>query len=327
MLVRTIEQIKEFTPVNVSLEYDRVKPILYEVENRVTNLIGVELYNALDNYITTPTDPVNAYYESVIKLLRSSIAWLLFDVGYDILNTQFSNQGFHRIEVEQGGKKTLFQRQELMLRKSFRETGNNRLDQVLAYLENNSDQFTQWKNSTAYTAIRDNYIWTTKQYSDIININNSRLVFQRLKQNMMTVSELYVQPLIGEAMHLEILDQISTDTLSTANSKLLKYLQKGVAFTTMANAGMEFIMQISEMGLHVISTATNTDNTVEVSLPPMQVINDFLKRASINGESYFRTTESFLKLNSTDYPLYTNSTAAENQLYPTFKNEGKIFLV
>ena len=160
MLVRTIEEIREFLPVNVSLEYARVQPIIYEVENRVINVIGIELYTELDDYLDTPA-PANTSYDTAIKLLRSAIAWLLFDVGYDILNTQFSNQGFHRVETEQGGKKPLFQRQEIMLRKSFRETGNNRLDQVLAYLENNSVEFSVWTASSSYTAIRDNYIWTT----------------------------------------------------------------------------------------------------------------------------------------------------------------------
>jgi len=326
MIVRDINDIKIFTPVNVSLEYTRIEPILYETEQKVANVIGTELYIQLDLYLDNPT-PIDPKKDTVIKLLKACIAWMMFDIGFDILNTQFSNQGFHRLENEQQGKKALFQRQEMSLRRTFRDGGNNRLDQVLTYLEVNAADFPIWTASSAYTQLRDNYIWTTAQFQSIINISNSRLVFQRLKQNMMTVAELYIAPLIGNDFHVQLLTEIATNSLTADNLKLVAYLQKAVAFQTITDAGSEFIMSMSEAGLHILGTATNTDNSATAELPPMELINDFLRRAKLNAESYLRTTQSFLRLNLDKYPLYATSPAYTETVYNTFKNDGKIFIV
>jgi len=329
MLVRNINTIKGYIPVSASLDFPRIEPILPEAEQRIVQGIGIEMYEVLDAYITSSEGTghvVNMFYDKAIQLLQSSIAWTLFDVGFDILNTHFSNQGFHRIENEQG-KKPLFQRQELSLRATFRSGGANRLDHALTYMALNSAEFLAWVGSSAYTGMRDNFIWTTSQFQAIININASRLVFQRLRQTMHLVADLHIRPVIGSALHEEVLNQIAVNNISAANMALLPYLQKALAHRTMFYGNTELLTQLDETGINILSWASNQNNFEKKDQPREELIASYLRRAEMNSKSYISGVESFLKANIDTYPLYKNSEAYDAAgVFSPYKNDGKIFL-
>jgi hypothetical protein len=326
MLVRSIDTIKEYMPASAALDFNRISPILPDAEQRVIDAIGLPLYLALDSYLSALPFVPNPKYNAVIKLLQSAISWIVLDIGFDILNSHLSNQGFHRIENEQG-KKPMFQRQELEMRATFRTGGANRIDMALAYLEANASDFAIWTASDAYTAMRDNYVWTTQQFQSILNINNSRLVFLRLRQTMQLVTDLHIRPLIGSALQEEILSQIAANNLSPANAALLPYLQKALAHKTMDFGSIELMANIEETGIYILANASNMQNTSKKDPAREEVLASYMRRAAMNAKSYLKGLETYLLRNADTYPLYRDSEAydRDGSMSP-FLNEGKIFL-
>jgi hypothetical protein len=326
MLVRSIDTIKEYMPASAALDFNRISPILPDAEQRVIDAIGLPLYLALDSYLSALPFVPNAKYNAVIKLLQSAISWIVLDIGFDILNSHLSNQGFHRIENEQG-KKPMFQRQELEMRATFRTGGANRIDMALAYLEANAADFAVWTASEAYTAMRSNFVWTTQQFQSILNINNSRLVFLRLRQTMQLVSDLHIRPLIGSALHEEVLNQIAGNTLSTANAALLPYIQKATVHKCMDYGNLELMANIEESGIYIMSNASNMQNTAKKDPARDEILAAYMRRAAMNAQSYLKGLETFLLRNIETYPLYRDSEAYDRDGTMTpFTNAGNIFL-
>lgn len=308
MLLRDITKVKEFVPVNNSLDYQKLLPFVQDAERIVEEAIGSELYNALDAY-QEASDPVNAYYDKAINKLQNSVSFMVFHLGFDVLNTVFSNTGFHRVETEDGSKKALFQRQEESLRKTFKLNGYNKLDLALEYLELNKTQFTTWTASSAYTLMKTNFINSTREFSAIYNINNSRLVFIKLRSAQVVAEDFDIRGMIGIEFFDELKAQILADSLTPENAKFIPYLQKAVAHRTIYRGGLSLVAELNEYGLYKNEIESNTDNTKKETAVSEQLATRILEEAEMRGMSYLRTCETFLKKNIADYPLYAASDA------------------
>jgi hypothetical protein len=313
MLLRDIAQIKEFIPVNNSLDFVKVQPFVQDAERIVEDVIGSALYNELDTYVNShlETEPptVNAYFDSVINKLCNSISFLAFHLGYDVLNTVFSNTGFHRVETEDGSKKALFQRQEESLKRTFKLQGYNKLDLALEYLEKNKAEFDTWTASDAYTLMKSNFINSTKEFSSIYNINNSRLVFLKLRNAQVVAEDFDIKTMIGADYFEELKAQILADNLSDANEVFVIYLKKAVAYRTIFRGGLSLIAELNELGLYKNEIASSTDNIIKETAVSEQLATRILEDAEQKGMAYLRSCESFLKKNIADYPLYAASDA------------------
>lgn len=321
MLLRDISIIKEFIPVNASLEYQKLKPFATDAERIIENTIGTEFYSELDNYLdlsgegdwddpVPPAEGITAENaDKIIALLQDSISYLTFDFGFDVLNTVFSNQGFHRIENEDGSKKSLFQRQEENLRQTFKQQGYNKLEYALAFLETNKDDYVTWADSDAYTMQLCNFINSATEFSKIYNINSNRLVFQKLRSIQNMVEDFDIKPLLGGSLFDEIKTQIAAGTLTNPNNILLGFIKKAVAFRCFFRGGFDLAMEISELGFFQVQyPGGNTDN-IKSKTMSAEMINKLTDNAEKNGQAYMRTLESYLQNNAATYPLYTPSEA------------------
>jgi hypothetical protein len=314
----------------MSLEYDKIKTFIADAERIVKETISEAFYDEIDAYITSliPTDPpaeppaepeTDAYLDKLIGLLRDSITYMTFNIGFDILNTVFSNQGFHRVEVEASGKKALFQRQEENLRKTFRQQGWNKLDLALAYMETNKDEFATWTASEEYTLTKDHFINSTKEFNQIYNINNNRLVFMKLRNFQTLVEDFDIAPLIGIDYCSELKAQILADNLSNANKAFLTYLKKAVVFCTIGRGGIELITILNEYGIYETQIESIEQNFKTESTVRESFFNKLIESAVILGKSYLMTCETFLKKNIANYATYAAS--------PAYNSEGSSFVL
>jgi len=319
MLLRDVTMIKEFVPVNASLEYQKLSPFVSDAEKIIIELISEEFYDELDAYVDSlePQDPPaepthNAYYDALLILLRHSISFISFHFGFDMLNTVFSNQGFHRIENADGSKKALFQRQEENLKRTFKVQGYNKLELALAYMENNKEEFATWVASDAYTITKSYFINSSNEFSDIYNISNSRLVFLKLKNAQVLAEDFDIKPLIGIDYYDSLKAQILSGTISDEDAMFLIILKKAVAYCSIARGGYSLIAELNEFGFYQFMSESNELNFRIESAASEKMIGSILAYAEKIGKSYLRSCESFLKKNITDYPLYANSTAYDD---------------
>ncbi len=244
--------------------------------------------------------------------MQEPITYLAFHFGFDILNTVFSNQGFHRIESEESGKKSLFQRQEENLKLGFKHQGYNRLDICLKFLELSKADFPTWTASEAYTLMLRNFVNSTNDFTKIYNINGSRLVFLKLRNHQTIAEDFDILPLIGREFFDELKTQILADSLTAANDKFLSLLEKAVAFRTIYRGGVELLAELNEFGLYQKQIVDNARNFKTATAAEQDLYESLFGRAKSMGSAYLKTCENFLKANIADYPTYADSSAYDD---------------
>jgi len=322
MIVDNVEIIQANLPVGKTLTWDKVKMFVGDAEDDLKKVIGKTFYDEIDADSSTGTP-----MEELKKKLQSSISYYAYWLGFEIMNATFSNQGIHRIESEQGGKKALFQRQEENLKLTFKRTGQNKLDGALEYMEDNKISFPTWVASPEYTLLRLFFINSTSVFSSLYFINNSRLVFLKLRSYQTMAEDFDIISLIGRAFFDELKTQIKTDALTPENAKFVNLLQKAVAPLTIYHGAYSLLVNMTELGVIKIeddATAPNFRKKTQTEYWD-KIISDAKK----TGDNYIKTCAGFLKENITDYPTYADSDAYDESisLYDGVQGTDKILVI
>lgn len=328
MIVTTTEQIQTALAITKGYSFDKIKPFITRAEYDIKSLIGEAFYDELDSYINAEPFTEDKTQQAVIDRLQVIIANWAFYYGFNVLNTQFSNTGMHRIENE--NKKPLFQRQEVALKNNFKEAAEQLTDELLEFLEKNATNYSTWTNSEAYTLLKRNYINSTNKFNEIYNIGNSRSLFLKLRSMQNIIEDLQVVPVIGKDLHKAMKTAIKADNLTTEQKNLLPYIQKAVAHYTIAQGGIRIAAEISSRGFYHTELDSSGDNPTQKSKEKGDLLTRILTEARETGDAYARSLKQFLENNLSDYPLYENSEAYNPDVgsWDTFSTEnGKITML
>lgn len=322
----TIDKLKEILPVSKSFTENKISPFIKDAEKILSSTISEAFFEELSTYVPPIPDDQTDKKLKAIAFCNESTAYISMFLGFDILNAHFSDQGIHRIENEGSGKKALFQRQEVELKNTFKRTGFQKLDEALDYLENNKADFPTWTASEEYTLSRKNFINSAKEFSKLFNINNSRLVFLKLRPAQTLVEDLDILPLIGFEYFTELKNQIEADSVSAANLIFIQRLQKAVAHGTFFRGGYELLGELNEYGMFQYEeAAVSTNQSTRLQMRD-SVFDKIIERSKMNAKAYLAACEQFLRYNITDYPTYSASSAynSEVSLYAGIKGTDKI---
>jgi hypothetical protein len=326
----TLAILKEILPVSKSLTENKIGGYIADAEKIVAKTISQQFFDELSAYVppALPALP-DPLITKAISLLNESSAYLAFYLGFDIMNAHFSDQGIHRIENEQSGKRSLFQRQEIELKNTFKRTGFNKLDEALEFLEKNKTNFPTWTASEEYTLSRENFINSAKDFNKIFNINSSRLVFLKLRPAQTLAEDLDIEPLIGMEFFAELKAQIAADSVSAANLTFLPYLQKAVVHSSIYRGGYELLADLNEYGMFQVEQDAANGNQLTQKQLRDSIFEKIIDRSKHNARAYISACEQFLRYYILDYPTYANSSAynADASLYTGIKGTDKIIMM
>lgn len=176
-------------PLLAAAEEDFLRPLLGDVV--MDEVIGI-----FENLL--PPDRTEAE-SSVLRLARRAELNLALWANFDTLSVRISDQGFQRQESDSW--RPAYKYQEDNLRRGFANAGFNSLDRLIDYLETHLDEFPKFAGSPAYTISQRSIVRNTADVQDIYDINNSRLVFLRLRPLLHQVEELCLQPVLGNKLY------------------------------------------------------------------------------------------------------------------------------
>jgi hypothetical protein len=247
-LLKNTNEIYTFLPASVSADYERLKPYLDVADEKyLVKLFGNAFWDEIVAENNNPQEN-NAKLDKVIEMAKRAEIHLAYWEGFDVLNAQINDSGFHRVEDDQ--TKSLFNYQERGLRNTFKNTGYNTLDVILEYLEDNIDEaiFETWKNSDTCSLHRKYFINSAKEFSEIYAIGKSRLVFLNLVPYMKFVEDKEIKSIIGDGlfdkMKTLIADGTIKDSANAAYQNLLPHIRNVVApytiFYALGKLGMRF---------------------------------------------------------------------------------------
>ncbi len=303
-MITTIDELKQYVEVSSGLKMPTVEPSLRIAERRnLRSCLGEQLFNQLLASYKDSGFKVAAMPAALQELARLS-QFVVANIGMSLLiprlSVSVSDTGLARIENE--GKKTAFQYQEVNLRESYLRAGFDGLDDVLNHRESNKESFPEWVSSPSYLDYKKYFIQSAEQFSASFNIQHSRLAFLSIRYIMKRVEDFQVQDITGKKLFSVLKSELKSGTISEKHQVLLDdYIRPGVALITIAKGVWERALDISESGV-TVSIKGSTDNNELRQSAELNKQQKMADQLLADGNEYLSRLGQFLNDNITDYP-------------------------
>lgn len=199
------DELKKFIPVSAALSFEKVESSLNDAFSLfIVPLFGEELSKKFQNIYDDPeADELEIL---LLEECQRAIANLAFWYNYTELNIRITDQGFQRQEAE--NFKSTYKYQEDQLRTAFKNKGFNAIDRMIDFLDKHRQEFSEYEKSPAYACRTKAIVRKTSEVDEIYFINNSHLIFLRLKPFFKIVEETVLQPVLGVDLYGTLLKSI-----------------------------------------------------------------------------------------------------------------------
>lgn len=236
-----LTEAQEILPVSITSDITKLLPFLEQVERKyILPLLESELYDNLQKFCSDPDSWISGSAgeeditttTALLKLIRIAELNLAYYVGFAVLNTLISDGGFQRIGDGQNFK-GLYKYQETDLKLYFETAGYNGLDDMLKYIEDNIEIFSEWEDSSIYAFRKKAIIRDPETFDAICFINKSRLTFLRLQRYMNEVIDFEIKPMLATEWDT-LQTELAKDNPDGKYSALVAEIRKPLAYLSCA---------------------------------------------------------------------------------------------
>lgn len=291
------EEIKHYLPVNVNLRFETLQSHLSLCEeNYIRPLLGKDLFNRVAAFLQeneTLTDD-NLLTEFVHKC-RFALVRLAIWKGFDIIASNISDVG---VSSEVDKENRLFRYQEENIKSTLKNEGFNYLDNILVFIEANSRKFPDFATSEYQLQIKNSLIRSTADFQKCYDIDNSRLVFLKMRQYIRDVELINLQYRIGADFFKEL---VNADETLEKYARVLPYFRLFVVYQSVVEGIGELHKLPTDKGLIFESSSIEGVQTAPVYRA--QVLETRAQFAD-KAEKYISAAINIIKLHKEDYPNY-----------------------
>ena len=286
-LFKTLDEVKEHIRLQATIKLVSLQP--YEndaVKKYVEPYLGDEAFSLLQTEYTD--DDLSAANEALLPYVQKVLSRFMVYLASPGLDIQLGETGFQTASTNNfvpASKERVKKFDD-----SIEKLGYDAVETLLAFLEDNEDDYSEWTSSSAYTMATKNFVNSAIDFNDNGGevIERSRLKFMKLRGTIENVERLQIYPIISEDLASEIITEIRDNDLSTANSTLLPKIKRAVVNISLYEAG-------------------------------------YGEKYNNLGQHYLSKLLEFLDDNVSDYPLYeaSDSYDDERDSYEQFKNNDE----
>lgn len=313
MLIKNIDEAQYVMRLSKAVTYEKLEQHLKNAEiTYIMHLLGSAMYNKLLAYhddlekykITDPSfsfayqapgqgepelSEADYYMAVVLWYAQHAVLNLAYHIGFDMLNAYVSDQGFRRIESDK--TKSMFKYQEDNLKRYFIKSGMDSMDVMLSVMEEKKEHFSDFADKLK--EIKSNIIPTTTIFHQHYNINQSRLIFLRLKQHIKAVEELYLENILGKENYNTIKAELLKTEPDAKVTALLPYMRDVIAYLSTMMLMQETGAEISERGLYFTGMRSIMDSGLEMPTDEKRV-TDLIARNKEIAERYITRLRRFM---------------------------------
>ena len=224
-------ELNQFIPVSAALYFESVQSSLEDAWRLfVLPLLGEALAEEIEAYYVDE-DPT-ALQLKVLNECQRAVANLAFWYNFDELNIRISDQGMQRQESD-GSFKQTYKYQEDQLKTSFKNKGFNALDRVIDFLDKHQKDFPLYEQSPAYASRKSSIVRSTAEVDANYFINNSHLIFLRLKPIFKSVEDTVLQPALGDALYQALTKALKDGTEVLGDTTTEEFRQRCASFVVL----------------------------------------------------------------------------------------------
>lgn len=315
------EEFKKYLPVNINLRFETVaSPLALCEETYLRPLLGKSLFNRIATYVNDNPTLANEDPDSIlIDKARFALIRLAIWKDYDIIAANISDTG---VSAEVDKENRLFRYQEENLKRTLKEEGFNYLDSILEYLEENSQDFPEFGQSQYKLSNVQSLIRNTAQFQECYNIDNSRLVFLKMRDYIRDVELIELQHRIGHDFFNELL---TADESGIKYGTILPAIRRYVVYSALAEGIGELHKLPTEKGL--LFETTTMDGVQEAPVYRAQIA-ETRARCAQRAEQYLATALHIIRNAPADFPAYVGfaGDSPEDGVIHRDNTNRKIFL-
>lgn len=224
-------ELNQFIPVSAALYFESVQSSLEDAWRLfVLPLLGEALAEEIEAYYDD--EEPTALQLKVLNECQRAVANLAFWYNYDELNIRISDQGMQRQESD-GSFKQTYKYQEDQLKTSFKNKGFNALDRVIDLLDKHQKDFPLYEQSPAYASRKSSIVRSTAEVDANYFINNSHLIFLRLKPIFKSVEDTVLQPALGDALYQALTKALKDGTEVLGDTTTEEFRQRCASFVVL----------------------------------------------------------------------------------------------
>ena len=225
-IISDIATLRKTVKVTANMPYEVVEPFLRSARDLfLVRYLGRELVEVLE------MESVPDRATELRGLAQMALGPLAVWIGGSELSVRIGDSG---MTVENTDKLVAASDKKIeSVTESVERRGFQYLDMVLEYLEENKDQFPEWTESRYFTLRAGNYIRSVVQFQELgkVDIDYSRLTFEKLRPLMSNIEERFITNWVGEELDAtlrSVLDSEQTD----AQKRLIAAIRNFVACKT-----------------------------------------------------------------------------------------------
>lgn len=296
MLINSTAELKKYIPASVTLNFDDIRPKIQLVEREVIQRIfSAELITAVST--SGASEPMT----SLRQLLEEAEAHLALLEYIPFGQLQFDSSGI-RIAVNDN-MKTAFEWQIDELKDECSRQGWAAVESALEFLEKTKNEalLSIWQETETYISAQKSLLPTLREFEKFVNLNRSRVLFNKLLPIQEDQQEDVVVPAIGSTLFTRILTGDSD-----LEKRTRKLAAKALAYKTTATGFMDTILVLSDNGPLVIDGMISRQPKAKRSAP-QELVSIIAENYRTRAEAAMRELIEFCQANADALPEFKAS--------------------
>ncbi len=291
--------------VDNDTEFAVIDPHLKDAEaTYLKPVIGATLWDAAIAGLAEGT--VAAKWTALLPYLQKPVAFQGYYRFFKIARGQLNHRGFARDRSEYSEAAPKYEIEEIKTELICQS--DYALDQLIKFLEDNQDIYTEWVASDFYNQTGGIIIPTASIFDEYVKIGCSGRVFAKLKQYRARAERGLIRTICQD-----LFDLVNAEILGTMTAEvtaLLPYLRAVVAYDTMARGIKMMNFNYLDTGIYLYSYSDGNISKSAISTMDAKMLAEQWAQDYADARTELI---DFLKDNIEDYPAYSGSACYATQ--------------
>lgn len=229
-IFNTIDELKTTVKINASSPFENWLIYIGDARDQfLVPYLGFEIVDKLEQLDAVSTSDEDKKYINILPMVRRVLGPFAVSLSTDEMSIRTGDAG-HTVEksdkVAPASDAKIARAYESLLSR-----GWENLELLLEYLESNSNDYPEWKQSKFYKNRQTKYFPSSEVFQDagLIDIEYSRLTFEKLRQLIIRIEETEVADLLTAELEEQLFTNSDDPKLLLLLKRVRAYIGSRVA--------------------------------------------------------------------------------------------------
>jgi len=226
LLFSDIDQVKEHISVDISQDIRTLNPYIKQAERRIKEIIGSKLHDSLLTVVHNGVS--DSDLENLLEKARYPLAHFAYMAAVPQLSLTVGEMGIG-VVMNQNMEPASKWRLDSFIA-SLQQTGDEGLEELLQFLEENKDKYPDWKESSAYSFNKKLFVNNAHEFERFTMREIPRLIFLKMRESIYRFEQNTIKKIVCIELFNKLKSDLANDSVSPENHFLLDYIRPAVCY-------------------------------------------------------------------------------------------------